>query len=158
VRGIERNHLRELVSDVLVNMGAHSEAAVQLLLGTAAQESHLGRYLRQIQGPALGIMQMEPATHADIVANFLRFRPELGNRVLMAASMTRHDVAALRFNLAYSIAMARVHYMRVPAPLPAANDIAGMAGYWKRHYNTPLGRGTEQEFMENFEHLVGVRG
>lgn len=44
-----------------------SEAAENLLLGTTAQESHMGTYIKQVgKGPALGIYQMEPATHKDI--------------------------------------------------------------------------------------------
>jgi hypothetical protein len=46
----------------------------------------------------------------------------------------------------YAAAMARLRYRRAPGRLPAAGDVAGMAAYWKRHYNTPLGRGVPAEF------------
>jgi hypothetical protein len=32
---------------------------------------------------------------------------------------------------------------------------AGMADYWKQHYNTPLGRGTVEEFISNYQRHVG---
>jgi hypothetical protein len=35
-----------------------------------------------------------------------------------------------------------------------ANDIAGMARYWKRYYNTVHGKGTEAEFIKNYEELI----
>ncbi len=41
------------------------------------------------------------------------------------------------WNLAYATAMCRVHYLRVPRPLPDAGAVRAMGEYWKRHYNTP---------------------
>ena len=62
--------LRNLITSVLKELNLHSDNAVNLLMGTAAQESHLGKYRKQIGGgPALGIFQMEPATFNDIVNN-----------------------------------------------------------------------------------------
>ena len=63
---INKHQLRDLISDTLHEIDAHSDAAVNLLMGTCAQESHLGTYIRQISGSALGIMQVEPATYQDV--------------------------------------------------------------------------------------------
>ena len=40
-----------------------------LKLGTGAIESNCGEFIKQINGPALGIWQMEPKTHDDIWLN-----------------------------------------------------------------------------------------
>lgn len=141
----------DVVRPVLTAMNAHSAAAEALLLGTAAQESHI-TYLRQLGGgPALGIYQMEPATHDDIWDNYLSYRDSVADGVsaYLAPNQPRHD--QLIWNLAYATAMCRVHYRRVPAALPAANDVAGLAAYWKAHYNTIQGAGSEEEFIENFD-------
>lgn len=70
--GILPAHLRDLIiRPTLVEMGHYSPAAEALLLGTAAHESHGGRYLSQIRGPARGIYQMEPATHDDLWRHYL---------------------------------------------------------------------------------------
>lgn len=60
----DKNQFRSLILRVLTNVDPAlcSDAAVNLLLGTAAQESEFGKYIRQIRGPALGVFQMEPAT------------------------------------------------------------------------------------------------
>jgi hypothetical protein len=50
--------------------------------------------------------------------------------------------------------MCRVHYLRVPHPLPDPGDIRAMGDYWKQHYNTMQGRGTTDEFVRKFEHHV----
>jgi len=48
-------------------------------------------------------------------------------------------------NLAYATAIARVIYWRRPEALPEA--AAGLAKYWKDHYNTHLGAGKEKDFI-----------
>jgi hypothetical protein len=50
--------------------------------------------------------------------------------------------------------MCRLHYRRVPEPLPDAEDINGLAAYWKKYYNTKAGRGSESEFIINWYNLV----
>ncbi|MEY8241449.1 MAG: hypothetical protein RPT25_13980, partial [Cycloclasticus sp.] len=57
-------------------------------------------------------------------------------------------------NLSYATAIARVIYYRVPKALPPGNDIRALAKYWKTHYNTSLGRGTADEFVQNFPNEI----
>jgi hypothetical protein len=98
---------------------------------------------------------MEPATHRDIYENFLKYRPRLRTRL---AELTSDLYGATPFemvgNLRYSVAMCRVHYFRVPHSLPEADDVLGMARYWKRWYNTALGAGTEGQFVEAYEEHI----
>ena len=58
------------------------------------------------------------------------------------------------WNLAYATAIARVVYLRVPAPLPPATDLVALAAYWKRWYNTRAGSGTSAEFIANYRRFV----
>ena len=143
-----------IVRPVLRAIRGEGRAAEILVLGTALQESNL-RYLRQLgDGPARGVYQMEPATHDDIWDNYLRYRAELRDAVseFEVPRQDRHD--QLVWNLGYATAMCRVHYRRVLEPLPGADDLLGLATYWKQHYNTPLGRGTVDEFVEKFVRYV----
>jgi len=148
----DKEQLRTCIIEPTLNaIGLYSQSAVNLLLGTCAQESKFGTYLKQINGPALGIYQIEPNTHKDIWDNFLKFKSELADKVLKLGQM--HD-ASLIVNLAYATAIARIKYLRAPEALPAANDLAGLARYWKRYYNTFLGSGTVQEFINNYNRYV----
>ena len=143
-----------VVRPVLEAIGGHSMAAENLVLGTALQESNL-HYLRQLaEGPARGLFQMEPATHDDIWDNYLAYRNELADQVSSFLVPGRDRFGQLVWNLGYACAMCRVHYQRVPEPLPDATDIQGLAAYWKRHYNTAQGKGTIQEFVEKFEQAI----
>jgi len=159
---IQEQDLRELViQPTLEHIGLYSEAAENLLIGTIKQESAGGRYLKQINGPALGIYQIEPATHQDIYENFLVYKEGLGDKIveLLPAFITEAPENSgqkyateqqLITNLSYATAIARIVYYRRPEALPYSDDIEGLAAYWKQHYNTPLGAGTEEEFIHNY--------
>ncbi len=146
--------LAEVIEPTLTFLGMDSPAARNLLLGTAAQESHMGRWIRQIKGPALGIFQMEPATHDDIWENYLSYRPSLVAKIEQLLCPGFSKVEQLKWNLAYAVAMARIHYRRVPKPLPEADDYELLGMYWKEHYNTFEGKGTLLEFNHNYERFV----
>ena len=148
---MNKDDFKRLVNDVLVGIGLHSDNAVQLLLGTCAQESAFGKYRRQIGGgPAQGIFQMEPATFRDIVENYLNFKPELKRKIMRESDVTDLDnPEEIVFNDRLAICMARVHYLRVSEAIPS--DLEGWAYYWKKYYNTHLGRGTEYEFVCNYK-------
>ena len=126
------------------------EAAAQLVYRTGLAESGY-RVTRQVGGgPALGYWQMEPATEIDIQENFLEYRPALEEKLWLVADGPHN----LETNHMYACAMCRVHYMRVSAPLPDADDLEAQAAYWKQHYNTPLGAGTVEHFMEACSHVA----
>jgi len=157
---IAPDHLREyVIKPTLEYIGLYSLAAENLLLGTAAQESKLGTYLHQREaGPALGIYQMEPATHRDIWDNWLAHRPELAGRVKqLIAPWPSPFSQQLVTNLSYATAMCRLHYRRVHDPLPPEDDIEALADYWKRHYNTSAGKGTVEQYLRSWEMLIKNR-
>jgi len=148
--------MSEVVKPACEIVGLWSQDAGELLLGTACQESGCGRYLRQLGGgPALGIFQMEPATYRDIWANYLRYQESLAAKVIEIAGHVSPAPDVMIWNLRFAAAMARVHYRRVPEKLPTAGNLSGQARYWKQYFNTPLGKGTVQEYVENWGRYVG---
>ena len=156
----DAEQLREcVIRPTLVTIGLHSQAAEDLVVGTWATESALGTYLRQQgNGPALGPGQMEPATHDDIWINWLGARSAdvalmkgmVGSR-FWDTDKGRPDPQALVVSLDYAAAMTRYHYRRRPEPLPNAGDWYALAAYWKRHYNTVAGKGSEGHFLDACE-------
>lgn len=151
---MNKKNLQELITSVLKQLDLHSDNAVNLLMGTAAQESHLGKYRKQLGGgPALGIFQMEPATFDDIVKNYLRYKPELTTRIERVARVSRFKAEDLENNDLLATCMTRVHYLRVREAIPS--DLEGWARYWKQYFNTPTGKGTEEEFISNYKRFVG---
>ena len=136
-----------IVRPAITELELWSQAAENLLVGTALVESRL-THLRQLpDGPALGVFQMEPATHQDLWDNWLRYRPDLA--AIMSGERARRasDANILIWNLRYAAMCCRLQYRRVPEPLPGAADVAGLARYWKSHWNTLRGRGEPQKFV-----------
>ena len=146
----------DIVRPVIRHMDMWSPAAENLLVGTAIIESGL-RYVRQLGGgPALGLFQMEPATHEDHWVRYLSRRAALAAKVAHYTGTSVIDPGRLIWNMGYACAMARVHYWRRPEPLPHEDDIDSLAAYWKAHYNTAAGAGKATKFSTQYrKHAMG---
>lgn len=142
--------LSTIIEPVLCHLSEvpFSKQAAQLLLGTAIKESQNFKYRKQIVGPALSYFQIEPATHNDVWDNYLKYRPKLANQIkTLLSSPAANKLNELEFNDNYAAAIARIVYKRAPDKLPAFNNNSDMANYWKKHYNTPLGKGTPSGYI-----------
>ncbi|MEM7048920.1 MAG: hypothetical protein AAF604_04635 [Acidobacteriota bacterium] len=162
-------HLRRAIWDALRQMGSKfaTDAALQLLLLIAAHESRAGRYLWQVdadgkpRGPALGIFQMEAATHRDLWLNYVRWKPDYHAILAMALGRnggTLEDLIAigeraLPVNLRYATTVARLQLWRHPKPLPAPADIEGLARYWHAAWCKGCA-GTVEEAIANYRRYV----
>jgi len=121
-----------------------SPGAVKLLLGTGAQESHLGTYMRQLKGPAVGMFQMEPDSFEWLQVKYAEKYPQLVGR----------GAPEMEWDLKLAIIMARLRYRADIFDIPSSDDLPGIAAYWKRVYNTKYGKGTEAEFIANYKRFV----
>ena len=147
-----------IIKPTLEYMGGnyYSKDAAFLLLCTSAIESNCGEYIKQIGGPALGIWQMEPATHSDINMNCDALADE------DSPTRAKQDSLYMPYNIEigiggminnpmYACFMARLKYSMDKAPLPDRNDIKAVYEYYKRIYNTPLGASTYEKFLSSLE-------
>ena len=156
---INLTDLRDIiVHPVLKGLGMYSLSAERLVLGTALAEGIIDgeTRLKQVRGPALGIYQMEPATHDDIWGNYLRYNKDLIKKVRTVSYTDECFSHVLPSNLRYATAMCRVHYFRRPEGLPHEDDFYGLAAYWKKHYNTEKGKGTIQGFMDKAKAIYEI--
>lgn len=145
-----RDHV---VAPALRALGMWSPAAERLLLGTALHESGFKYLTQRGGGPARGFYQIEPATEEDVWSSYLAYRPELAARV-RALGVDGPRPAHLIDNLSYATAIARLVYFRVPRRLPDADDIDGLARYWKRYYNTARGGGAAATFARKLKRYL----
>ncbi|MEG1044775.1 MAG: hypothetical protein RSF81_08400 [Oscillospiraceae bacterium] len=95
---------------------------------------------------------MEPATAQDIIDNYLKYKKPLLEKVFRYYDYMLTLEENLIGNLFFATAMARIHYLRVPAKLPS--DVVGYGEYWKRYYNTEKGKGTITEFVTKYREYV----
>ena len=143
-----KKDIRKIIAWSLKEMGLYSKDAVDLVYKTGNAETGY-RHLKQMGGgPAIGFWQVEPATLIDIMDNYVKYRPELEKR-LKSLGFSRSSIETrVMSNIALQAVFCRLKYKRDKYALPKSNDLKGQAEYWKRVYNTHLGKGTIKHFME----------
>jgi hypothetical protein len=147
---------------------AYADRVARLLFGTAAQESGL-RWERQrtprFEGNVGGFSKWQVETGSvEQSRAMLRAQPKLlanATAWLFAdpkASVTWADALPLETilwamrlddNDKIGVMFARLHYLRVKAPVP--EGLSEQAAYWKRWYNTAAGSGTVEQYLANWE-------
>jgi hypothetical protein len=149
IMSFEASQFRRLIVEVLNDFASHcgrrsiySEDAVELLMMTAAQETLLGKYIRQVRGPALGVFQMEPGAYHDLFNKYIVTKPWLHNAFELYSSDGASWEHNMIGNIPYQIVLARIYYLRYPEALPSSMDQEAMARYYKRYWNTHLGKAT----------------
>lgn len=142
--------LDHIITPTLKYMGGNycTDNARMLLLATAAIESKCGYYIRQVGGPALGVWQMEPATHEDIWENsdVIRKVGFCDKIIELSSPVVSNLEESIILSATYACAMARLKYSMDAEPLPDHNNLMAMYVYYKRIYNTPLGASTYAKF------------
>ena len=146
-----------IIVPVLDHLGMDSLSARLLILGTALIESDLSSIRQRGGGPAMGLWQMEPNTHDDIWANWLVVKPDITRRVTELMNV-RWPIGASQMmgNNYYACAMARLHYWRLPSPLPAPDNPERLARYYKLFYNTYLGATKEKKAIKLMKMAIAL--
>lgn len=146
----------DLIKRIILAQDLYSDAALNLLLGTSAQESFFGTCIRQLGGgPALGVFQMEPKTELDTWENYLSTRYYRRTAMVKICGVfSYYNSGAMEWNLAYQTCMARLHYRRIPEPFPKSDDIEGLGRYWDTHWNRNPEKGTVKEFVQNYRKYI----
>lgn len=152
--GIDKKQLLQyVIGPALHRIGLDTPESMALVLGTAMVESDCGRYIHQINGPALGIYQMEPATYDDIFANFLIYKKQMMD---VMAPFGRPRIEKMIYDLEFASQMCRIHYFRMPGKIPKNAD--EMAQYYKNYYNTPKGKAVTSECIPKFQEAINCVG
>ena len=115
-------------------------------------------YLQQVGcGVALGIFQMEPATYSDLFDNYLRYHQDILQTLDQYFKTHQGNFELnLKGNLIYQIVIARLQYRRFPEKIPSINpqyhqNSLPMACYYKKYWNTELGKATIAEVLFNYD-------
>lgn len=149
---VDATSLRALIQKTLGSLNLYSFDAEELLMATCAQESLLGKYRTQApHGPARGIFQDEGGDFHDLWANYIGLHPALAAQVKALNGGNQGTVDDLVNNDPYAIAICRLHYLRVPHPMPSGSDLQAMWHYYKVYYNSVLGAATQDQFVRNYK-------
>ena len=144
-----------IIMPALDRLQLNSPYAADLVFETGVIETGY-RYIHQLRGPALGYWQMEPFTFRDMVD---RVVPNNGLQPQIEALRLHKDVidhkidsVELIYNPQLAAAMTRIFYRDKPGAIPST--LEGRANYWKKYYNTYLGKGDPAEYVKrNQEYL-----
>lgn len=155
---INQNQLKELIiKPVLNELILESRNAEEIILFTCAVESMGGYYLKQLNGPALGIYQMEPETHTDIWNSFIISTYPLNTKMTVNFGCNRiPSEERLIYDLRYATAMVRIHYARVKESLPLYTDINAIWEYYKKYYNTSKGAAEKESSISKYKSYNGL--
>lgn len=123
-----------------------------LLVGTAAVESHSGKYNRQINGPALGIMQVEPSTYRHMKNAGLilpRIEALAGEKGGNSKDMLSKFYSA---GVALSYYLDKMRHYKLPRREYTTHKeyveyLWKLGYYYKARYNTHLGAGSAGGFV-----------
>ena len=146
---IDALQMMHLIKNTLEKMGSKfaSHEAMMLIYRTGLVESKY-KYLSQKGSDiARGFWQCEPNTAYDIIENYIIYRPQLRNKTMSYNIDSSSIVRALKTDIAAQAIMCRLKYRRDPKAIPSWENIKGQAEYWKRVYNTELGKGTIEHFI-----------
>ena len=146
--------LRTLIVDpTLKALKMWSPEASDLMMGTCAQETNLGEFLKQVDGVALGIYQLERMPHDDIWLKTLPNLPNISNLLMVYCRFfVRPLYEQVMHDLFYATAMTRIFYYRIPYEIP--KSLEGQANYYKQWYNTSLGKATPEQYIANYNKYV----
>ena len=156
---LDSSQMQSVIKDTLEEMGDkyYSEEAMMLVYNTGLVESKY-QYLMQKGGSniARGFWQCEPWVAVSLCNDYLKYRKDLLKKVAEICKLDwsfftnpKEDEwrEILTTNIVAGIIVCRLHYRRVPKPLP--KNLEEQASYWKQWYNTEKGAGT-------VEHFIGV--
>ena len=148
-----------IIKPALSAIGLQSDSAVNLLLGTAAQESHMGSYIVQMglgYSGGIGIYQMEAGAYHNVWDNHIAPNVALIAKIrLFLGYNGKPNPQRMASDLSLASIMCRFYYYAIKKPLPESDNLKDLAEYWKKYYNTALGKGTIEQFMGNYEKYIG---
>ncbi len=152
--GLSRlTQLFEMIDDaceVMKGNGEDVEATKQLMLATAAQETHLG----SLKDPTVyragaGVMQIDPIGIEDIKARSSAKKWIHFCREEFDFHLDKLDHRELNESPFLCVVAARVRYKVVPYKVPS--DLEKQWLYYKKWYNSYAGAATREEYMKNYK-------
>ena len=146
-----KNQMKDIISEVLSMLESYTgiqktKEAVNLVYETGMAESGYRALVQKGGGPAVSFFQIEPATGRDIFNNYVEYRQSLVEALIQFGLDPMNLDFCIKTNIAIAICMCRFHYRRVPSAIPKTKE--GRARYWKKYYNTELGKGSVEHYLE----------
>lgn len=144
------SHALRLAEQVCAVLGhGHHQVAINMLLETAAAETHLGQYQDPTpNGAGHGLTQIDAIALKDVQAR-TRARHKQKIQNAFGLCLDELTLADLQSNPLAALVVTRCFYLLIADPIPPY--LHQRAHYWKRHYNTAAGKGTAAGYQQKTE-------
>ena len=143
--------VNKMLKQIPRGFSAEAHLAVMMII---AHESYKGRYIKQVgNGPALGLIQMEPATHQCVWDE----GDSVWENALFVGIITKEQfdrrihpqASRLLYDLHYNVFMARQRLFMKPEALPKSKKALGK--YLKKHWNSVQGAAAAEDYVEAYD-------
>jgi len=123
-----RQFREDIVLPALHGLQLYTKELAELLVFTCAVESAGGTYIKQINGPAVGIFQIEPNSLTDLWVNFIVRNPSYMNLLTLNFGVHRMPMPVdLMTDLKLAAAICGLFYKRRKAtPVKMTPNIFGI--------------------------------
>jgi hypothetical protein len=118
--------------------------AKEMIIETAIAETGLGAIEDKTIGAGMGLTQFDEMPFNDIRDRSKKLQSKILKELKIDISLVNWD--DLRYNQFLALLFTRLHYWLKGDPIP--ETIKERAAYWKLHYNTKLGKGTVEHYLE----------
>lgn len=154
---ISLEHLKAATKAVCDCIGhGRNNKAVAMLLETCAAETHCGNYRDPTpNGAGRGVTQIDHGTFDWLKDKYQNsaIAAKLDERFGIDIRRVQHS--ELDYNPLLALIFARLRYWTVTECIPATRKLR--ADYWKKYYNTELGKGTAQHYLAMALRHLGER-
>ena len=143
---IDEEHAYKCIKVICDCLGyGANENADKLLLETAKAETLLGKAKDNTPLKAgCGLCQFDPMPFEDVKKRSLKYRDKILEEMKIDIKLVEYEWLA--YNPLLSFLFCRLKYKLIPEPIP--ETIEGRARYWKKYYNSVLGKGTIYHYLQ----------
>ena len=134
-----------------IGLGKYGTAK-EMIIETAIAETALGQIEDKTVGAGMGLTQFDELPFNDIRNRCKKLQPQIQKDLKIDISLVEWD--DLRYNQFLALLFTRMLYWLKSDPIP--ETIEERAAYWKLHYNTKLGKGTIEHYLE-MNKIYGVK-
>ena len=129
----------------------------ELLVFTCATESAGGTYVKQINGDALGIYQLEPNTFSDLWYNYILRKPDIVNLLSLNLNIHRMpDLSEVITNLKLATALCALLYKYRKAQVKSI-DAEDLWDVYKPLYNTVKGKAERETSIAAYNRFAKIK-
>jgi len=143
---ISKKHLDDTILEVTRVLGDGANNTAHLLLSETAQtETSYGDYPDMNLFSGYGVMQFDDVGINDTIARTPQHIKDLIKKT-WGIDLDYVNGFAMQWSPLLSVVMARLKYRLIPQEIPKSRNARAM--YWKKWYNSELGKGTVEHYLE----------